>query len=161
MSKSLIFFICLFILSCSSTESTDHKPSSFNLAEARFTKMDGTEFKLASVQQPVLLNLWATWCGPCIREMPALGKVSDDLAGQVTVILASDEDFTRIKEFSQKKLTGITVVKANFAVQELNVTGLPTTLLIDASGKELQRIVGEKPWTATEVLKLFKEAKAQ
>ncbi len=125
----------------------------------------GNELDLASLRgQPVLINLWATWCAPCVIEMPML----DNLAGQMG-------DDLRVVTVSQD-LSGASVVEPFFADREFvhlepwldqeseltlrfSQTGmLPLTVLFDADGKEVLRVVGGYHWDSDEAERLLREA---
>ena len=100
---------------------------------------------------PVLVNLWATWCGPCVRELPSLDRLAVKDAGKLTILTVSQDDpnssdpqgywdekkFTTLQLYTDPK----TVLSAAYA------TGvLPTSVLYDAKGKEVWRIVGGLEW---------------
>lgn len=105
--------------------------------------------------RPVLLNLWATWCAPCLREMPMLDSLAGALGGALSVIaLNQDRDAAAAREFwagrgfAHLELfldPGLAAFKA------LGVRGLPLTLIIDAEGREVARLEGVAEWTAPEV----------
>ncbi len=102
----------------------------------------------------VVLNFWATWCKPCVREMPALdrlkGAVRND--GITVLALSADRDgapvvekfyrLNRIRNLDTLIDEGRTVLRA------MSVRGLPTTVLIDAEGNEIGRVVGAAEWDA-------------
>jgi thiol-disulfide isomerase/thioredoxin len=100
--------------------------------------------------KPVLLNFWATWCGPCVKEMPIFVEASKKYGNQGLVVLAASLDApetqSNIPAFVEKQkvtfpvLTGTTVdhMKA-FGIGE----SLPGTIFIDQQGKVLSRILGE------------------
>lgn len=130
---------------------------------AAFTAMDGASKTLADFTgKPVLLNVWATWCEPCIREMPAL----DRLAGQLGQngpfqVLTVNED--RNPEDAQKWLTDNQIHNLPLhgdgklaLVRDLYVanypSGLPVSVLYDANGHEVARWYGEAHWDTAEMM---------
>ncbi len=108
----------------------------------------------------VLLNLWATWCPPCVREMPGLLRLQQDMAekpGNNLVVLPVSVEAgkaERVTEFYQRHdLTGLPLYllddKADMV--SLKVLGLPTTVLLDPQGKIVWRIAGDLDWDDAEL----------
>lgn len=101
----------------------------------------------------VLLNLWATWCGPCVREMPALDKVRAHFQPQRLQVIALTEDHDGLNVakafYTRHSLTHLPLFadSAGQAPNLLRIRGLPTTLLIDPEGREVGRIEGEAEWS--------------
>ena len=131
----------------------------------KFKNPDGEEFDLGKFKgTPVLVNLWASWCAPCIKELPTLqqleqaqaeeGKlgviaVSQDMApqGSVEAFLA-ERDLGRFAAYHDADMN---------LTSALNVQVMPTTILYDAQGRELWRYVGDLDWTGEEAAKLLAE----
>ncbi len=111
------------------------------------TTLDGETVSLAALRgKPVVLNFWATWCGPCQREMPVLQSAAQRFAGEV-VILGVDEG-----EMPNVVQDFVSVYRVNFPVpldidqtvgDQYGVQGLPTTFFIDADGIIRHRWMGE------------------
>jgi thiol-disulfide isomerase/thioredoxin len=110
----------------------------------------------------VLVNFWATWCGPCIREMPTLLNLQKKLGGKDFQVIALSEDrkgWPVITPFlTENNLTDLPVFydPRGKASRALGVKGLPTTILFDRSGRELGRLAGVAEWDADEVLALIR-----
>jgi thiol-disulfide isomerase/thioredoxin len=110
--------------------------------------------------KPVLLNLWATWCAPCRREMPSLERLQARLGDNITV-LAISEDIGGNKAVAPfiAKL-GLKAVKTyldpkSTLTQAFNVDGLPTSFLIDRRGRVIGRVEGEAEWDSPKMLSVI------
>lgn len=133
------------------------------LPELRF--VDGEERALTIADfrgRLVLLNIWATWCGPCRREMPTLDHLQAKLGGpdfEVVALSIDREGVPVVREFYRElglEALGIYVDKSSQATRDLNIVGIPTTLLIDQKGREIGRVVGPAEWDGPEVVKLVR-----
>lgn len=122
-----------------------------DLWSLRFERPEGGQLDMASLRgRPLLINFWATWCAPCVREMPALDRfhaVFTQRQGQV-VGLAIDRP-EPVREFLARVRTGFPIGLAGLDGSELvqrlgNVQGgLPFTVLLDAGGRIVRRKMGE------------------
>lgn len=100
--------------------------------------LDGGSFQLSALRgKPVVLNFWATWCGPCQNELPALQKAAQHLDGQVVFAAVDQGEAADVVQTYVDKL-GLTFTIPMDAKGEIgsvyNVQGLPTTFFIDRSG---------------------------
>jgi thiol-disulfide isomerase/thioredoxin len=139
------------------------------LPDLAFTDADGKPTTLAAFRgKTVLLNLWATWCVPCRKEMPALDALQKNLGGQDFEVVAVNID-TRNLDKPKAWLTenGITTLAyradpAAKVFQELQklgkAFGMPTTLIVDPKGCELATLAGPAEWSSEDALKLIKAA---
>src|SRR5262249_2175556 len=128
-----------------------------------FQGPDGKQVTLAAFRgRPVLLNLWATWCAPCIKEMPTLDTLAGTLGPSVKVLAGSRdlEGAAKVKPLFAKggfqHLQPYLDPDINFSSRaNLN---LPTTILYDSHGKEVWRVAGGMDWASDEAKKLVAEA---
>jgi len=110
----------------------------------------------------VLLNIWATWCGPCRKEMPTLDRLQAELGGPEFRVVALSIDRAGLRavsafydEIGVQHLARY-VDESGKAARELNAVGLPTTLLIDRDGREIARHVGPAEWNTPELVEFFR-----
>ena len=112
----------------------------------------------------VLINLWATWCAPCRKEMPDLAKLQAELGSDQFEVVAISVDrkgaeassaFLKETEADALKLYVDPTTKI---VGELQSAGLPATILVDRQGRELGRLLGPAHWAAPEAVALIKAA---
>ncbi|KWV90453.1 TlpA disulfide reductase family protein [Erythrobacter sp. YT30] len=134
------------------------------LPDLTFEDAEGNNLDLAAIDQPVLLNLWATWCAPCVIEMPTLDTLAGELDGDVRVITVSQdvrgaevvEPFFADKGF--KRLEPWLDPDADLAAEFTDAGLLPITILFDAEGKELLRVAGGYEWDSEEAIAAVTEA---
>ena len=118
--------------------------------------LEGRELNLGALQgEPVLLNLWATWCAPCVKEMPMLDELAGDYAGRLRVVTVSQDmgDTDRVAEFfADGKFENLPSWIESEAELGFALGGgvLPTTVLYDAQGREIWRITGDYDWSSEE-----------
>lgn len=112
----------------------------------------------------VLLNLWATWCAPCRKEMPALDKLQKELGGNDFEVVAMSVD-RQGSPASKKFLDEAKVANLKLYVEStsrsigtLRASGLPTTLLIDREGREIGRLAGPAEWDSADAKTLIRSA---
>jgi thiol-disulfide isomerase/thioredoxin len=114
--------------------------------------------------KPVLLNLWATWCAPCVEEMPTLDGLAGAYEGKLRVLTASQDlqGAEKVVPFFEKaKFAHLEpwLDRENALSSALGGEGvLPTTVLYDASGQEVARVVGGFDWESAEAKALVDEA---
>jgi thiol-disulfide isomerase/thioredoxin len=114
----------------------------------------------------VVLNLWATWCTPCVAEMPTLDRLQQKLGEEDAIVLALSIDRggqEAVKEFYAK--TGVSHLKVFVdptmrAQSDIGILGLPTTLIIDREGRERGRLVGPAEWDDEAAVDLVRRAMA-
>jgi thiol-disulfide isomerase/thioredoxin len=125
-----------------------------------FKTSDGRTVTFADFRgKPVLVNLWATWCGPCVKEMPALDALAARTEGRMTLLTINqmDEPAKLTAWWKDRKLQNL----QPYAEPEGQLSSdfgsgmLPTTVLYDATGKEVWRVVGEMDWSGADATARF------
>lgn len=128
-----------------------------------FTAPDGKPAHVADFRgKPVLLNLWATWCAPCIAEMPTLDSLAGDLAGKVTVLTVSQDLGGKEQVdpfFAKRKFANLKPwLDPQLALSTGYGVNLPTTILYDSDGREVWRVTGGMDWASDKARALIAEA---
>ena len=142
-----------------------HKGTPF--PAVRFGDNDGTQTSFEGFRGiPTLVNLWATWCGPCVKELPTLAKLSQSHKTDLWVVPISQDDGPRSSVDAFLEHLGLKGFDVYYD-PKMALSGalgpdtvLPTTILYDANGKEVWRYVGDLDWTSPEAAKLLAEAGA-
>jgi thiol-disulfide isomerase/thioredoxin len=127
--------------------------------ELRFVDGRGRERTPADFRgKAVLLNLWATWCVPCRKEMSALDRLQRHLGGpdfEVVPLSVDRKGLPVVEAFYAElglKALPIYLDATAQASRELEAPGIPTTLLLDHQGREIGRALGERNWDSEEVM---------
>ncbi|SHF77818.1 Thiol-disulfide isomerase or thioredoxin [Loktanella atrilutea] len=133
------------------------------VANVRFVTEDGTRMDMADFQgKVILLNVWATWCVPCREEMPTLDALQASLGSDHFEVVPLSVDRAGVppvrRFYDEIGVThlGMYVDKTMLSATALRTVGLPTTILIDAKGKELGRLVGPADWDDPEMVNFLK-----
>jgi thiol-disulfide isomerase/thioredoxin len=111
---------------------------------------------------PLVLNIWATWCIPCRKEMPTLDRLQAALRGSGALVVPLSIDrkgLPAVESFYKKigiKSLGIYVNQTGDAQQLLGIVGIPTTLLVDRDGREIGRKIGPAEWDSAEIVALIR-----
>ena len=148
-NKPLI--VLLFIASsCSDSKKQESKSiSSFQaeIEKVKLTSLKGMPIDMKQYNgKAVFINFWATWCKPCIEEMPTIKKAmalfNDE---KIEFIFASDESTEEIQAFETEHRYGFNYTKAG-NMEDLNIIGLPTTFIFDKDGKQVFSEMGYRKW---------------
>jgi len=147
------------------TKGVDRSHQGQPAPDVTFLAPDGDDTSLAELRGPVLVNLWATWCAPCVKELPtlnALAKTHEREGGLGVVAVSEDMGPQGSVEAFMAKLKvddlGAYHDPKMALSGALDTQVLPTTILFDADGKEVWRYVGDLDWTGPEAAKLLADA---
>ena len=116
------------------------------------TTLGGDTVSIADFRDKVVvLNVWATWCEPCVREMPALQTLHEKMASEGVEVLGVSVDVgdnTRVIEFAQALGVTFPILRdpSGDIQKAYAINGLPTTFVIDRKGRIRRREMGERPW---------------
>ena len=129
-------------------------PGGTPLPDLQWKLPDGTVRTIADhAGQGVVLNLWATWCVPCVAEMPALDALANTIGADIVVLpLSSDRGGAAAVErfYRERGVAHLPVLldPTGAAARALGVRGIPTTLVIDRAGRERARMEGAADWNS-------------
>jgi len=136
--------------------------------ELTFLDADGNERTLKDFQgRVVVLNLWATWCAPCRKEMPSLDRLQAALGGddlEVVALAVDRGDLSKVLTFYDEiGLEHLAIYHDSTAKagRTLRAPGLPTTLIIDRNGDEVGRVLGDAEWDGDDVATLLEAVIAE
>lgn len=130
---------------------------SFNTPDGKATSLK------AFAGKPTLVNLWASWCAPCVKELPTLDRLAQADGGKLNVVAISQDDGPHASVEAFLKVHGITNL-ASYQDPSMGLSGalgaevLPTSVLYDANGREVWRYVGDRDWTSADAARLVAEA---
>lgn len=114
--------------------------------------------KNSTGDKPVFLNFWATWCPPCVKEMPSIEKLYDKFKDRVFFACISKEELNDLGAFQKKKGVHIPIYKINGKVpSDFESRGIPATFIISPDGKILFKHVGGADWSHEKVVKFMEK----
>ena len=136
------------------------------MPDLAFTDANDKPVKLSDYKgKTVLLNFWATWCAPCVKELPTLDKLAASHAvdGQLGIIAVSQDSVEQAQVQAFLAKLGVKHV-GGYHDDKMALSGamgvqvMPTTILVGSDGKEIWRYIGDLDWTSVEAEKLLSEA---
>ena len=158
--RTAIFTLFSFLLfACNSNitnnnisdlESLQLKSSFFDLEE---NNLDLSEFN----DRKVVVSYWATWCAPCIKEMPSIKRAEEILKDYgYTFLLVSDETIDKISNFKNEMNFDLKFLKSNKSFESLGVYAMPTSYIFNENGKIVETFVGVIEWDSEEIISKLK-----
>lgn len=127
-----------------------------------FTAPNGEPTNLQDLRgRPMIVNIWATWCAPCVAELPSLNTLSRDYKGRLKVVAISvDQNAQTAQAFLDKIKAGSLPLYhdktwAIASEQGLGARGIPLTVIYNASGREIARVQGEADWQSEDAVRFL------
>ena len=119
----------------------------------------GTPFYLSDLyDQVIFLNFWATWCPPCVAELPEIQKAYEKYGHEVAFILVSNQQPEEVEAFMEKKGYNLPVFYPGTAIPDaFQSTSIPTTFIISRDGKIVTRKTGAVNWDSRAAERIFEE----
>ena len=158
-----IFILTLFnflLISCNSNKSINEDLSDLESLQTKttFVDLDENNLDLSEFKQgKIVINYWATWCAPCIKEMPSLKRAEKILKNYgYTFLLVSDETISKISRFKKEMNFDFNFLKSNKSFETLGIYSMPTSYIFDETGKIVETIVGAIEWDSVEMINKLK-----
>ncbi|WP_077400182.1 TlpA family protein disulfide reductase [Cellulophaga omnivescoria] len=123
----------------------------------KFVDANGNNFNLNNYQGKVIfINFWATWCPPCVAEMPSLQKLYTDYKNDVEFIFLASDKVNKVKAYLNDNNFSFNVYYSNYMLpKELKHTVIPTTFVLNKSGKIIIKETSAKNWNSEKTRKLL------
>ena len=156
-STSVLALLCLALLTACNGGG---RPPKIGESAPDFTITDARRTVTLSQLRgkPVILNFWATWCPPCVQEMPSLVELQKKLGDKVTVLAVSeDADDNAFTQFVRDHNVDLLVVRdpRQSANERYGTFKFPETYVIDKDGKIVRKFIGATDWTSPEMVDYF------
>ena len=162
--RILYLMMIFFLLSCTGPSKGGEREKERTKSEARasnaqFTDLDGRAFDLDDFKgKPLVVNYWATWCVPCLKEFPSFVALQDSLKEDgVAFLFASPDKLDKIREFKKRKAYNLEFMHLNPSLDKLEIYALPSTFIYDSQGNLHERMDGALEWNTSEVIKMLKQ----
>lgn len=159
-SKPFAILLTVVLLALTLGSCRNSAPAEIGTTAPDFTLNDGQKtVQLSQLRgKPVLLNFWATWCPPCVQEVPALVALQQQMGNKVTVLAVSmDVDADAYNSFTAKRMQGVLTVRdPDHKSSALYGTfAYPESFLIGRDGKIQRKFIGAVEWTSPEMIEYF------
>ncbi len=134
----------------------DKEDTGIEINDIKLLNLDGSAVNMAALKNKIVfINFWATWCQPCIQEMPTIAKTQEILKDKNVVFLfASNEEISQITKFKESKQFPFQYVQLQ-NMEALNIQAIPTTFIFNSEGKLNFSGVGYRNWNTPENIALI------
>jgi thiol-disulfide isomerase/thioredoxin len=159
--KDLVFISCLILFfGCNSgiSKSRDFSDLESIQLKTLFVDLNDNKVDLTFYKgKKIVINYWATWCRPCIKEMPGLKRAEEILENHNYIfLLVSDETTSKISTFKKDKNFDFNFLKSVESNEMLGIYSLPTSYIFDENGKKIETIVGTIAWDSEQIINKLK-----
>ena len=160
MKTAFYSFCIVLFLNCKDVHQSK-KASDLEYIQLKTSLVDLNQNKvnLTSFEgKKIVINYWATWCGPCIKEMPELKRAEEILQNyNYTFLLISDETISKISAFKNEKKFDFNFLKSVNSNEINGIYSLPTTYIFDENGKKVETFVGVVAWDSQQIINKLKK----
>ncbi len=157
----LILFCFNLLISCNHTQKRDIAKEKVRITSSLYLDLEGNSVVLDNFKgKRILLNFWATWCAPCLKEMPSMKRAQKVLKNENYVFLfATTDDLKKINQFIKNENYPFQFLQFKGTLDKLNIYALPTTFVYDTNGNQVKRIDGATEWDSKEMLNQLRAIK--
>lgn len=160
MLKNLLVILLFLALSGHVRTADANALAQISVSEVKLSHFGGGSSSLNDYKgKVVIINFWATWCGSCIKELDSLKSMQQDLQKDAKLILASIDNFDAerlTKCIEKNSMAQFDIVWAAQLSSNYNIKAVPTTIILDHEGREVERIVGVIDWNDLKLQNLIK-----
>ena len=162
MKKTAIYSLLCYVLllGCNTGITNNKNVSDLESLQLKTSFVDLYENNLdLSVYKgkKIVINYWATWCGPCIKEMPTIKRAEEILEDYGYIfLLVSDETVSKISKFKNDRNFDFNFLKSIESYETLGIYSMPTSYIFDENGKIIETIVGAIEWDSEEMINKLK-----
>lgn len=127
--------------------------------ELQVNTLDGKPFDLSTLKgKKIFLNFWATWCGPCLQEMPSIAAIKPEMeAAGFVFLFVSDESLEKLRVFQKRAPFPFDYYQYPRSVQSLGIRSIPQTYLINSRGEVIYAHGGMADWQREEMKALLRK----
>lgn len=115
--------------------------STIELDQIEVEDFNNKKIKL-TVDKPIVVNFWATWCAPCVEELPYFEELQHKYKDQVDFLMVSEEEVSKIEKFKNKKGYTLNLVRSSKKNIDYGLNAIPATFFYNSEGKLINKIVG-------------------
>jgi thiol-disulfide isomerase/thioredoxin len=157
--ETAAFFIKLTSFPASTLDEGDQFRVNAATNQWQLYDLDGDKTSFEDLnKKPVFLNIWATWCPPCIAELPSIEELHQTFGADVSFILVSNEDPALVKAFAEKHNYGtLPFYYSNSVPADFSSNSIPTTFIIDQNGLVMVNKKGAARWNSSKTEKLLEQ----
>ncbi len=160
MKRLLLLLWLPLVIACGPPRT--HEGETVTLSDFNLIRMNGKPVTMGEMKgKQVVLNIWATWCKPCIQEMPSFRAAQEKLKDRdVLFLFASDEPMDLIRKFEEKRKPGLDLVRLeNYA--DFNFQAIPVTFVFNPKGEVTHFETGSRDWQTDDSIELLTKTAPQ
>ncbi|MBL6677798.1 MAG: TlpA family protein disulfide reductase [Flavobacteriaceae bacterium] len=153
--------LCSFLLFACNSNVTNNKISDLESLKLKssFVDLEENNLDLSEFNNgKVVISYWATWCAPCIKEMPSIKRAEEILEDYgYSFLLVSDETISKISNFKNEMNFDLNFLKSSKSFETLGVYAMPTSYIFNENGEIVETIVGVVEWDSEEMINKLKK----
>ena len=158
MRKTAVFTLCSFLIfACNSNITSNVSDLESLQLKSSFFDLKENNIELSEFNGKIVISYWATWCAPCIKEMPSIKRAEEILEDYgYTFLLVSDETIDKISNFKNEMNFDLKFLKSNKSFESLGVYAMPTSYIFNENGEIVETFVGVIEWDSEEIISKLK-----